>query len=373
MKHVGVMCGVLLILTMPIAVAQETTGEIEGVVTDPDGLALPGVVVQVLDQETGFERSAVTTAQGRFRLPALSPSRYELSASRDGFRSYSTTVNLQVGHTIRLQIPMAVGVFSDVLEVDGMRPSLNARSTVSGLTVSVDDLMDNAPIKREVTQIALLAPGTFAAPQYWQEPQVSEGLHTPGQAYASMRGATIGENAYVVNGLNISNFRYGLGASYVPIVFLDEVQVKTGGYEAEFGRATGGVINMVTKSGTNTFRGGLSLYLEPEQLQENEPDTALIDNHRESRETLEANGWLGGPIVRDKLFFFAFLQYTDSSVLNNYKIWNQEELCGFRTPYWGGKIDWIPSSAHRLEGTYFGEPSLPRQDLGRGLFPPLLN
>jgi hypothetical protein len=112
---------------------------------------------------------------------------------------------------------------------------------------------------------------------------------------------------------------------------------------------------MVTKSGTNQFRGGLSLFAEPSSLQEQEPDTAMSHNYRDERQDLEGNAWLGGPILRDRLFFFAFVQYTDHSEVTNYAAWWQEDRSERSTPYWGGKLDWLIAPAHRLEGTYFSD------------------
>ncbi len=122
------------------------------------------------------------------------------------------------------------------------------------------------------------------------------------------------ENSYQVNGLNLTNFRNGLGSSFVPFEFMEEVQVKTGGYEAEFGRATGGVINMVTKSGSNTLpRRRSTPTTSPSSLQEMTDNNYLYPNQAGESEELEANASLGGPIFKDKLFYFAFVDYTDRS------------------------------------------------------------
>ncbi len=96
------------------------------------------------------------------------------------------------------------------------------------------------------------------------------------------------ENTYQLNGLNITNFSNGLGSTFVPFEFVQEMQIKTGGYEAEFGRSTGGVVNMVTKSGTNSFHGSLFGYFEPEGLQTMENDTFWSANQDETRRVLRA-------------------------------------------------------------------------------------
>jgi hypothetical protein len=168
---------------------------------------------------------------------------------------------------------------------------------------------------------------------------------------ASIGGNSVAENSYQVNGLNLTNFRNGIGSSFVPFEFMEEVQVKTGGYEAEFGRATGGVINMVTKSGSNSLRGGVNAYHNPSSLQEMKDDNYLYPNEAGESEELEANASIGGPIFKDKLFYFAFIDYTDRS--DWWMTTARGNLNEQETPYYGGKLDWNITPNFRLEGTYF--------------------
>ena len=207
MKHGALTCVGLLLLTTAAVVAQETTGELVGAVFDADGLPLPGVVVEANDAETGFSRTVEADAGGRYRLPALPPSIYELEVNREGFRTYRASVTVKVGQTVQQDISMVVGTFSDVVEVDAGVAAINPTSTVSGITVNADEKLARIPVQREATQIALLAPGTYQSPAMWELPDLGWGLHTPGQTFTSVAGASIGENAFVVNGLNISNFR----------------------------------------------------------------------------------------------------------------------------------------------------------------------
>lgn len=353
MKYAVVAFSCVLLATAGTVVAQETTGSVVGTVTSEDGAPLAGVTVQIEDIERGVQRFAVSGRTGSYVVAALTPASYQLTASLEGFRTITRSVEVELGRTVGLDIGMTVGAFSDEIEVSGEVPILDVTSTVSGFTTTTDDLLSRIPVQREATQIAMLAPGTFAADNFWQEPS-RMGLHTPGQGFVSFSGSSYGENSYQVNGLNITNFRTMMGSTFVPMEFVDEVQVKTGGYEAEFGRSTGGVINMVTKSGTNTFHGGLSAYWEPEALQEQEPDTYESHNQEESRENLEANASLGGPILRDRLFFFGFVRYSDTAFTDFYT-GGHADLHETSTPYWGAKLDWHMASNHRLEGTYFSD------------------
>ena len=210
---------------------------------------------------------AVADGRGSYRLPALPPAAYQLTASLDGFQSYRRDLRVELGRTLSHDIGMVMGAFSDTIEVTGEPPLMDTTSTVSGINVTADELHRRLPIEREATEVAFLAPSTAAGDSAF------ETGFTPGQRPVSIAGATVSENAYQVNGLNITNFRTMIGSTMVPYEFLQEVQVKTGGYEAEFGRSTGGVVNMVTKSGTNTLHGGASAYWEPQDLQGSSPDT----------------------------------------------------------------------------------------------------
>jgi outer membrane receptor protein involved in Fe transport len=349
----AVVCGSLL-LWPAATLAQETTGAVIGTIRSQDGLPLPGVTVAVANPETGFRLVATTDGRGEYRVLALPPASYELTAALDGFREVRQTLTVALGQTVKNAIEMVVGAFAEAVEVTAeMAPLVDVTSTVVGMTVKVGELNDRIPVQREATQVALLAAGTQPGDAVYDD-------STPGQRLASFSGASVAENLYVVNGLNVTNFRGMLGSTRVPFEFLDEVQVKTGGYEAEFGRSTGGVINMVTRSGSNALHGSASLYYEPESLQAKGPAAALLPNRDERRRSLEGNLSLGGPVVTDRLFYFLFADYVDTDSLayllhpgaGNAVTADLDETS---QPYWGGKIDWNLAVGHRLEGTYLSD------------------
>ncbi len=334
-----------------VAVAQETTGAVLGTVRSDDGLALPGATATISNPATGLEIAATTGDRGEFRFLALPPATYVVEVALDGFRLHRQTVPLSLGQTITCNVEMILGSYADAIEVTADRgPVVDVTSTVIGMTVNVSDLNDRVPVVREVTQVALLAPGTTAGDTAFDD-------RTPGQRLASFSGASVAENLYVVNGLNITNFREMLGSSRVPFDFVEAVQVKTGGYEAEFGRSTGGVINAVTRSGTNTLHGGVTAYYLPEDLQGSPPDTVYAAVSHSRFESLEGVVSLGGPAVKDRLFYFLLADHMDTDQDKYYATGsiNFPLTDRLRTsqPYYGGKVDWTPSSRHRVEGTYF--------------------
>ena len=346
MKKYVVLLTLGVLLSMGTAYAQETTGSIIGAVTSQDGATMPGVTVTIGDEATGFERYTVTNAAGEFKFVALKPAKYALGATLDGFQTYQRNIDVGLGRTVKNDFVMTLGAVTDVIEVTGEAPLVDVTSTTTGLTVNTDALNNTVPIGREVTQIALMAPASVAADTNFSD----NASYTPGQATVSINGSSPGENVYAVNGLNITNHRNMVGSSFVPFEFLEEAQVKTGGYEPEYSRATGGVINMVTKSGTNSFHGGVNFYFSPESLQEQNDDAWDRQNQNEFNEELEANASIGGPIIKDHLFFFAFVRYNDreySQIRGARETTYQNDA-----PYYGGKLDWNITNNHRIEGTF---------------------
>ena len=173
---------------------------------------------------------------------------------------------------------------------------LSILSNSTGIVIDSVTL-DKVPVPRDLTSIALLAPGT------------TQGDSAFGNV-PSIGGASAGENAYYVNGLNLTNFRTGVGSSNPPFEMFDTFEVKTGGYSAEYGRVTGGVINAKTKSGTNDFQWGVNVYVEPDSLREDKPNGLNANgdirniNSQDENTFLDVNLWASGAIIEDSLFFY---------------------------------------------------------------------
>jgi hypothetical protein len=274
--RVGLAASLVGLAVLP-ALSQETTGAIIGTVTSQDGAALPGATLQVVDPAKGFERTVVSAAEGRYKLVALPPARYQLTASLAGFQTVKRAIRVELGRTVTTDIEMPLGAVTETIEVTAEAPLVDVTSSVTGLNVNADEFSSSVPVGREANQIALMAPGTIASDRRFDTNRTqtvsrntfsTRGSSTPGQQVVSIAGSSVAENRYLVNGLDVTNAWAMMGSTFVPLEFVEEVQIKTGGYEAEFGRSTGGVVNMVTKSGTNTFRGGASAYWYPETLQD---------------------------------------------------------------------------------------------------------
>lgn len=338
------------------AFAQDfTTGTLAGTVTNTAGQPVSGATVVVTQKGRAQSRTFSTDAQGRFRASQIPVGVYTVAISGDGYESYTdSNVAVTLGGTAEFQFTIgAVGgsasTVDDVVVVGTRSASVDFDRTTTGITVDVQETFDRIPTQRNLAAIQLLAPST-----------------TRGDAafgnQVSISGSSVAENVYYVNGFNITNFRNFLGGNTVPFEFYQQIDVKTGGYQAEFGRSTGGAVVAVTRSGSDEFHGGVNYYVEPNSLRGSSPDTfsgdpstniTTLDSKAESDRS-EANVWLSGPIVRDHAYFFGFYNWRDFE--NHQFDANGTETVTLQDdPFWGGKVDLYLNPDHRLELTYFND------------------
>jgi outer membrane receptor protein involved in Fe transport len=308
LARLAVLC--LLCLAFPshaaLAQSQATTGDIEGRVLDPNQAAVPGVTVTAKNQATGFERSANTDDDGNYRILLLPPGSYTVNTSgAQGFQSVTLKdVVVTVGGRTPLEVTLAVGGQSlDVTVTVGGESAVETTRTSVSTTIN-ERSIQNLPINgRNFQDFATLSPGVIRDPR-------GGDLSVGGQ-----RGTL---NSLQVDGVDNNNTFFGqaLGRGGVrpPYQFseesVQEFQVNQNGFSAEFGRAGGAVINVVTKSGTNTFHGGLFEYLRDESLNANDPGTKATQartgrpNKRPASRINQFGGRVGGPIVKNHAFFF---------------------------------------------------------------------
>jgi len=305
LARLAVLCLCLAFSTLSaLAQSQATTGDIEGRVLDPNGAVVPNASVTAKNNDTGFERTATTDGEGNYRLVLLPPGTYTVTGSATGFTLPPLPVTVTVGAKASLDITLAVaGAMVDPIVVtDGAATIETTRTSVS--TTVNERSIQNLPINgRNFQDFATLTPGVIRDPR-------GGDLSVGGQ-----RGTL---NSLQVDGVDNNNTFFGqaLGRGGVrpPYQFseesVQEFQVNQNGFSAEFGRAGGAVVNVVTKSGTNQFHGGLFEYLRDESLNANDPVTkanqfrAGRPNKRPASRINQFGGRVGGPIVHDKAFFF---------------------------------------------------------------------
>ncbi len=281
--------------------AQETTGAVTGRITDPQGLAVPGVTVTLTGPQG--TKTVVTDGEGRFNAPLLVPGTYVVKAELVGFKTVQqSNVIVRLGQSIEVMLKMDVGGVAETIEVTASSPIIDTRSTTVGAVLDSETLA-NIPTGRRFSDTLYIAPGVTSS-------------GSADRSNPSMAGGSGLDNQYVVDGVNITNAGYGALGSYsivfhslgngTPYDFIKEVQVKTGGYEAEYGQAIGGVVNVVTKSGTNLMRGSAFGYSRPQGLEGNwkqyESKNGTVQTLGSDLSDLGAT--IGGPIMKDKLFYF---------------------------------------------------------------------
>ena len=327
--------------------AGNNDGSLAGQVITLTKQPIANAKITLQSAETGFTRTITADDDGNYRFGRLPVGVYELTVTKDGFEPVEVeTLNVNIGSN-SATIPMyEVGV--ETIEVRGNRVAVvDVSSSETGLNIG-EATIDKIPVPRTLTSVALLAPGTTRGDSRF--------------GGASFGGASVAENAVYINGLNVTNFRTGVGFSSVPFEFYEEFQVKTGGYSAEFGRSTGGVINAVTKRGTNEFHFGGNIYWQPDSLRQDSPNSyrtdgsgVYIDNSGDVNDDIEGNIYASGPIIKDKLFFYALYNPRD----------NANEFYGTRgetfvdrssdDAFWGLKLDWQITEDHLLEYLTFSD------------------
>lgn len=347
----GAPAAVMLAAAMaPSAVlAQDyTSGSLVGHVTDSSGAPVGGAAVTVRSQSTGVTQNSVTDSTGTFRAPLIPTGAYSVTIRKAGFTDIA-----QEGLSVRIGGESNYGFtltnpndLSEVVVVAKKpQPQLDFSQTTKGVAIDVEQLQKQVPIARNVTAIALLAPGVITA--------VPGFTNTDGSLVPSIGGASAGENAFFINGLNITNFDTYVGAATVPFDFYKTIEIKTGGYPAEFGRATGGVVNAVSKSGTNDLYFAIHGNYQPDALRELVPNTYGTNNARRQADSAQTSVEFGGPLWRDHLFFYGLYQFNNSVTASAGNLTGVYSKAKNTSPFYGYKIDAYLTSRQHFEFTDF--------------------
>lgn len=339
----------ITVFTPTIAAAQDyTNGTLTGSVVGTNGQPVANAEVVIISNAQGVTRNTTTNANGEFRVALIPTGSYAVTINASGYNSVSDDVSVSLGGASGYDFVLAsseAGASSvDDIVVTGVRRQLDFAATTTGLTVDLEQLTKQLPIGRSLTAVTLLAP------------TVVSGGSSGNAAFAnqpSIGGSSVGENAFYVNGLNTTNFDTYIGAVTVPFDFYKTVEVKTGGYPAEFGRATGGVVNAVTKSGTNEFTFGLHGNYTGPELEDTSTDTYQDANRLDETQQADLTFEVGGPIIRDRLFFYGLAQLRDNETRAASITGASYNIDTSDDPFYGAKIDGYITEDHRVELTYF--------------------
>jgi hypothetical protein len=288
-----------VIVAHPVA-AQETVhyASLSGRVVDPQGAVVAGARVTARQVDTNFTRDAVTGSDGRFRFPYLRVGPYVVTVHQSGFADVTRQLTLTVGAAFDLPVALALETIEANVTVSGNATVLEAaRSQIAG-TVSPTELK-NLPLNgRNFLDIALLIPGVsptnVGGTQLFAETSAVPGS---GLSVGSQRNFS---NNFIVDGLSANDDAAGLSGMPYGVDAVDQFQVVTSGGQAELGRALGGYVNVVTKSGTNTARGEAYSYFRDDVFN----GRNALTGTRLPMDQTQYGGSLGGPVVKDRTFFF---------------------------------------------------------------------
>ena len=310
------------------------------------GQAASGDTITVANPTTGFSRTITVGADGTYRFSQLPVGQY--TVSRNG--ANPRTVNVSVGTAANVDFVSASGASLETVTVVGTG-AINPIdvSSVESTTILTAEQIAKIPVARDTTSVALLAPGTVRGDAAFGN-------------LASFGGASVAENQYFINGFNITNTFRGLNFSQVPFEAIAEQQIKTGGYGAEFGRSLGGVVNQITKRGTNEFHAGGNIFWAPEDLREDvdnvylQNGTLRQDNSKDSTWNATASVWASGALIKDRLFAYGLVSYnkTEAETWGNV-LASTNTSSDNSTPTWLLKMDWNITDSHLLELTAFSD------------------
>ncbi len=303
----------LLLAANAFAQSQATTGNIEGRVLDPNGAVVPNVNVSATNKDTGFGKTGMADAEGNFVFVLLPPGRYKVEAkAASGFQPATyDNVTVNVGGRTSLEITLSVGSGTTVVDVQADGATIETTRTSISSTVDERRVLNLPTNGRNFLDFATLTPGIV------RDPTRSGDLAVGGQ-----KGTL---NSIQIDGTSSDNTFFGqssgrIGSGRAPSQFsidtVKEFQVNQNGFSAEFGRAAGAVINVVTKSGTNRLTGSAFEYFRDESLNARSPVLVAAGRSRPAGQINQFGGTIGGPIKKDKIFFFGAYEGQRSNLPN---------------------------------------------------------
>ncbi len=315
----------LLMLAMAGAALAQDSGSISGVVRGADGAPLPGVTVTASGPLLPAGRIGVTDEQGAFSILRLPPGEYEVTAELTGMGNAKRPAVVALDRDTQVNLDIKPSIAEEIT-VTAALPTIDVKSNDVQVNYTNEQIED-LPVARTYKGLFQLAPGV-----------AENGRLTPNAGAARM------DNTYLIDGINVTNPHYGDILPNVTELDISEVSIKRGGISAEYGRSAGMVVNAITKSGTNDFRGEIRAEYQPESFV-NDSKIATLQNTRE-RDLLA--GALGGPILRDRFWFYASVNMPQENLVDRRNnlgaVPDREES----TDEYFGKITANPASSHFL-------------------------
>jgi hypothetical protein len=302
-----------LLVISNLAFAQQGTADLRGRVTDQQGAVLPGVSIVVRHQESGLFRETVTSPDGTFLMSGMTPGMYEVTAELASFKKYTQRdVRLEVGRATPVELKLEVGGLTEAVTVSAEAPLVDTTSQEIGGRISQQEFVDTPSFNRNFAGYLGMLPGVVA----------TISATTFGADSISVAGQNVRNVNYTMDGSNNNDtFNGGNGGAQarVPVEAVQEFQLLSSQFDAEYGLTSGGVVNSVSKSGTNQLHGAGFVFFQDEKLSSLEYFARKEGLEEAPSKQQQYGGVLGGPIVRDKAHFFASVEriLLDSSVTTN--------------------------------------------------------
>jgi hypothetical protein len=318
-QRIGKWMGLLLfafVFVPCVPLMASVTASISGTVTDPSGAIVPGSTVTATNVETGVSTSQLTNGQGFYSFQSLALGKYSIRVQQSGFKAYTQTgLVLDVNSALVVDVKLQVGQTSEQIEVSSAALHVDTESTQMGEVITAKEMTDVPLVTRSYTDLLALQPGVVPSPSgmtgAYAGPFISAGFAAPpvsgnlDSGALSVNGMRESENGFILNGMLVQETGFS-GAGAIPnLDSIAEFRILTNNFDAEYGNYSGGQINVVTKSGTNRFHGNVFEFLRNTDF-----DAANYFNHgqRGAYHENQFGGTFGGPIKRDKIFFFADYQ-----------------------------------------------------------------
>ncbi|MFL6335151.1 MAG: TonB-dependent receptor domain-containing protein, partial [Pyrinomonadaceae bacterium] len=327
-----------------------TTGSIEGNVVDVNGAAIPGITVSVAGQNLIRAQSATTNGEGYFNIPQIPPGRYTITveAAKGFARFEQADVEVNLTKVSTLAVTLRPAGATETVEVTASSgAAVDVSTNTTGTNVSTEQF-SNFPTQRTVQSLYTIAPtvtrsGLRDASGRDRDPSVA--------------GSSGPENNYILDGVTVSDPAFGGSGANLPFEFVQEVQVLTGAYGADIGKSTGGVFNVITKSGSNDIRGDVFGYFTAKSFVREVKSSAIpfTGSAPNGFSELDAGADIGGPIKKDKLWFFAAFNPQRRKNYSLTQTFHQQVENKVTTPFYAGKLTWGINQNNTLTVSTFGD------------------
>lgn len=293
-------CALAVLFLVPAAARAQSTSTLQGTVTDAQGAVMPGVTITIRNDQTGTQRVVVTDSAGSYQAAALQPGRYTVTAHLEGFRDQVEPVELAVAQTVSVQIKLSVGGIAEKVDVSAAAPVIETTTTSVGTVISQRTVQEIPLNGRHFVDLGLLIPGSVTPPQ-------NGFLTAPLRGQGSFAINTAGNREdtvnFMINGVNLNDMVQNQITFQPSINTVSEFKVDNSTFSAEYGRNSGAIVNIATRSGTNSLHGELFEFYRNDKL-----DSRNFFNTPPARQSPfnrnQFGGNVGGPIARNKVFFF---------------------------------------------------------------------